>query len=412
MADVDYYFERFGWRGRQIAAPVPADLRMVVVIPSHDEPDLVGSLNSLRECEPVEGLEVIVVINAARGDSAIAQNERSRAEVREWSDPWFGLHVIEANDLPRKHAGVGLARKIGMDEAVRRLAEAGREEDGVILCYDADCRCDPNLLSEVGRHFENHPDSPGCSVYFEHPLSGDLEPRIYHAIAQYELHLRYYLEASRFTGHPFAFHTVGSSMAVRAGAYIRQGGMNRRKAGEDFYFLHKIIPLGGFGEVNSTRVIPSPRISDRVPFGTGRAVGEFCEGDGDALRSYPFEAFEDLKRFFDEVTAGRKTAADEPIAAFLKEIRFEQNLAAIRSQTSSEAAFRKRFFRWFDAFKLMKYVHHARDGAYGAPSVIEAARELLGDRESEAKDLLVKLRVHQRAGLWSARAAALQSNEG
>ena len=38
-------------------------------------------------------------------------------------------------------------------------------------------------------------------------------------------------------------------MAVRADAYLRQGGMNRRKAGEDFYFLNKFMVLGGYGEM-------------------------------------------------------------------------------------------------------------------------------------------------------------------
>lgn len=391
MADVDYYFERFGWCGQQLAAPVPENLQLVVVIPCHDEPDLMGSLNSLQECDPVEGVEVIVVLNAPEPN---ARNDRTREEVREWIKPWFGLHVIEANDLPRKHAGVGLARKIGMDEAVRRFAEVGRAEEGVIACYDADCRCDPNLLSELASFFETNADAPGCSVYFEHPLNSDRDPQIYEAITQYELHLRYYLEACRFSGHPFAYHTVGSSMAVRSGAYIRQGGMNKRKAGEDFYFLHKIIPLGGFGEVNTTRVIPSPRVSDRVPFGTGRAVGDYCDANEKSIRSYPLAAFQDLKGFFDDVLNDQPVRDCDPMKSFLAEIKFDENLPTIRMQTTNAAAFRKRFFRWFDAFKLMKYVHHARDTAYGAPPVAEAASELMGP--GEPRELLQALRQRQR----------------
>ena len=61
-------------------------------------------------------------------------------------------------------------------------------------------------------------------------------------------------------------------MAVRPEAYMKQGGMNRRKAGEDFYFLNKIMSLGGFGECAETTIYPSPRTSKRVPFGTGQAV--------------------------------------------------------------------------------------------------------------------------------------------
>ena len=91
----------------------------------------------------------------------------------------------------------------------------------------------------------------------------------------YELHLRYLNLFSRFTGFPYAYHTIGSCFGVRAETYASQGGMNKRKAGEDFYFLHKIIPLGEFREINNTCVIPSPRESDRVPFGTGAAIGKY-----------------------------------------------------------------------------------------------------------------------------------------
>ena len=85
-------------------------------------------------------------------------------------------------------------------------------------------------------------------------------------------------------------------MAVRADIYAGQGGMNKRQ-GEDFrIFLHKIIPLGQFGEINNTRVIASPRPSARVPFGTGKAVREFL--DNGRIESYPLAAFEDLKVFF------------------------------------------------------------------------------------------------------------------
>ena len=150
-----------------------------------------------------------------------------------------------------------------MDEALRRFDDIGRTE-GIIAGYDADCRCETNYLTALERHFHEHPRSSGCSIYFEHPLQGQLSPQIYEAAAAYELHLRYYIQALRYSGFPHAHHTLGSCMAVRADAYCEQGGMNKRKAGEDFYFLHKIIPLGGFTDLTATTVHPSPRPSDQV----------------------------------------------------------------------------------------------------------------------------------------------------
>ncbi len=379
---------------------------MVVVIPCRDEPDLVASLRSLHECEAiVGGCEVIVVVNDVVEGDAGAANAASVSSACAWfealEEPGFVLHVVNVA-LPKKKAGVGLARKVGMDEAVRRVAQVGRLNAGVVACFDADCRCDPGLLVEMENLFRKRPEMPGCSVRFEHPLDAENSE----AIILYELHLRYYIEACRYSGHPFAFHAVGSSMAVRAEAYVAQGGMNQRQAGEDFYFLQKIISLGNFGELNSTRVIPSPRVSDRVPFGTGRAVGEFLQGKGGRMESYPFEAFEDLKIFFGQICEKNDTVEGglaEPLQGFLGRIGFAEALRDIRSQTTSDVAFRKRFFRWFDAFKLMKFVHHARDHSYGAPDVVDVARRLwalLTDESvsNDPRQLLERFRERQCKG--------------
>jgi hypothetical protein len=220
--------------------------------------------------------------------------------------------------------------------------------------------------------------SPACSIYFEHPLEGDLQPEIYEAIAAYELHLRYYVQALRYAGFPHAYHTIGSSMAVRAKAYMEQGGMNRRQAGEDFYFLHKLIPLGGFTELNSTAVYPSPRASNRVPFGTGRAVSDWLQRSG--RKTYPLQAFDDLRVFLQSVPSLKGSPLEgmpESIRTFLAEQDFEQALGEIRSHTSTPAAFTKRFLCWFDGFRAMKFVHHARDRFYGDEEVQVASAKLL-----------------------------------
>ena len=70
---------------------------------------------------------------------------------------------------------------------------------------------------------------------------GKFDDNSYKAVWLYELHLRYYKQALQFTGFPYYYHTIGSAFAVNAEVYCKQGGMNRQKAGEDFYFLQKII---------------------------------------------------------------------------------------------------------------------------------------------------------------------------
>jgi glycosyltransferase involved in cell wall biosynthesis len=395
---VVHYFGRFGFYPPLLEEAPHPHLGMIVVIPCYNEPNLLASLNALWRCDrPERAVEVIVVINSSETSSPeiLQQNRSTLDEARLWAredcDRYFRVHFIDAPLLPRKHAGVGLARKIGMDEALYR-ADSLDQLDLPIVCFDADSTCDANYLVELERYFAANPKSPGCSLFFEHPLEHD-------AIILYELHLRYYVEALRFAAFPHAFHTIGSSMAVRARDYMKQGGMNKRQAGEDFYFLHKIIPLGGFGEINTTRVIPSPRASDRVPFGTGRAVRDFAE-DG-KLQTYPLQAFHDLKQLFAMVPAlrasiDRVTDLSAPLQQFLTEQGFSKRLAEIRTHTNTVETFRARFFRWFDGFLAMKYIHHARDTAYGPAEVRIEAHRLIESIETSAVELLLEYRARQR----------------
>src|SRR5690606_25563210 len=82
----------------------------------------------------------------------------------------------------------------------------------------------------------------GLSLYYEHPYE-NVENGVHrNYIIDYEIFLRYYALGLQYAAYPYAFQTVGSSMAARASIYASIGGMNRRKAGEDFYFLHKVFP--------------------------------------------------------------------------------------------------------------------------------------------------------------------------
>ncbi len=386
-SEADFYFQRFGFCGRQIAAPAPRDLGLVVVIPCFNEPDLLGSLESLANCDPPGcAVEVIVVVNSSvsSGEEVRLQNQRTLEQAAEWARNRPEVHLLHFPDLPAKHAGVGLARKIGMDEAARRLDDV-RNTEGVIVGFDADCRCQRNYLTCLEQHFRRHRRSPGCSIYFEHPLTGAAGSKLEEAIVAYELHLRYYVQALRYAGFPYAHHTIGSCMAVRAEVYKKQGGMNKRQAAEDFYFLHKIIPLGGFTDLVDTTVFPSPRASDRVPFGTGKAVGDYLIGQ--QIRTYPLRAFLDLKQFFECLPElfqsgvnqlnGLPVFLPESIQTFLGSEAFVKVMKEIGENTASEAAFRKRFFHWFDGFRAMKFIHHARDRFYGQGNVAEEARALL-----------------------------------
>ncbi|WP_066759268.1 glycosyltransferase [Crocinitomix algicola] len=391
---MNFYLDKYGFQPPSINTPPRTDLGLIVVIPCFNEKNVLKTLESLFAADrPKEAVEIILVVNSGvHHDEGIKTNNQSTVKLANTffkkvnEDSIKGFTIHEEN-LPKKHAGVGLARKIGMDEAVARFDQINK--DGIIACFDADAICEKNYLTELIEHFKIHPKSPGCAIHFEHPLSGqEFSAGIYSGITNYELHLRYYKLALEFANLPYAFHTVGSSMAVRSLAYQKQGGMNKRKAGEDFYFIHKIIALGGFTELKTTKIIPSPRVSDRVPFGTGRAVGEWISGEQDLFLTYNFDTFSILKFFIEQVPRLYSEDFDQIkwkmdpfdltiLSKFLEEQNFQNSLSEIRKNSSSELAFVKRFFTWMDAFKVLKMVHFFRDNGKPDKGLYSQVNELL-----------------------------------
>lgn len=389
----DSYFVRHGFCPPRIARPPAPGLGMVVVIPALAEPELTTTLASLRSAQaPPCPVEVIVVINAPEDapEDVRRANARAMAGARRWIAAHecgaLRFHLLDFPALPKKHAGVGLARKIGMDEAAARLEAAGNAR-GIIAGLDADCTCAPGYLRALQRHFARNADSPACSIYFEHDIAAVGDPRLREGIVHYELFLRYYNLGLKFAGHPFAFHTLGSSMAVRADAYQAQGGMNRRKAAEDFYFLGKFMALGNFSEIRDTVVYPSARASGRVPFGTGRAMGQWLEGAGSLRHAYHPRIFMELAQFlgraeqlheFSEGDLKRFLARLPPgMAAFLSQARFVEKWREMRANSAAPHTFMQRFYRWFDRFRVLKYVHFADARRRPRPLLTRAFADLL-----------------------------------
>lgn len=287
------------------------------------------------------------------------------------------------NELPDK-GGVGLARKIGMDLAVGCL-NYDSEGTTLLICLDADTLVESNYLAEIGCYFASH-DKGAAVVAFSHILPEEDESRA-SAIA-YELFLRYYEAGLTFAGSPYAYQTIGSTIVCRASAYTAIGGMNRKRAGEDFYFLQNLAKYGNIGHINATAVHPSMRISDRVPFGTGRKMGELAESDDKNIPFYNPEIFRVLKSFIQFLnsasahTMNGKDALDtcREINALLSDYLLSKNFSAswdnIKKNSRDDGQFKKNLHVWFDAFQTFKLTHHLRDNGYGTIAMLPAIREL------------------------------------
>jgi len=369
-------------------APSP-DLKLCICIPCYQEEDIGSTISSLMNCVAIQGdVELIILINDSEEDNDQTKQQNlisyETCVSLRYSCAENGLSLIPilVDEIIVKKAGVGYARRLAMDEAARRFNVINSSR-GIIACLDADTTVSENYLMEIVRFFEENQNLSACSIAFEHDLRSPDE-KINSAICDYESHLRYFINMQRLIGLPFAYQTVGSAMAVTSRAYQKLGGMNSRKAGEDFYFLHKFIKNGLVGDLNSACVYPSARVSDRVPFGTGKAVGDILSSRG-SYETYNSQSFEDIHKLIvslplifenDQGCFHILAQLSEPLTTYLKKENFQEKIAEIRSNTSNYRSFRKRFFHWYDAFRLMKCLHFLRDMAY-ANIEVSIAIELL-----------------------------------
>jgi hypothetical protein len=370
------------------------DTGIIVVIPSYDETGIIRLLNSLAECsKPGCRTEVIININAPEEASreSLLNNKITQESINIWekgnTKHFFRLYFFNTGQPSIKKWGVGLARKSLMDEALRRF-DFINQPDGVIANLDADCTVQENYFLSLENDLLKKPTRKACSIYFEHPIEGnEFTSEIYNSIVQYELHLRYYHYALRYCGFPYYFHTVGSSIAIKSLPYLQAGGMNRLQAGEDFYFIQKLMPLGGYFSMNSTTVYPSPRKSGRVPYGTGVVVSKMVDNREMCFMSYNPMAFQDLKALFNRIeeafytdeAGNRKLFLTFPqsVKSFIKEDDWVNRLCEIRANTSKISTFRKRFFEWFNMFMVVKFLNNYHRFNMNKIPVEEAAIRLL-----------------------------------
>ena len=386
----DRYIEKNIVYPEFIDSEVSPLVSMIVMIPCLNEPEIFRTLESLWSCEAIRSYcEVIVVVNESENSTLAVKefNQETYTKLLDWKKEndreKMILRPIYAHNVNAKHAGAGMARKIGMDEVVRRF-NAINKSSGVIISTDADCLFSPNYLQRIESVFAEDKSCFAVTLNFKHRVDEMTDSKQKQGIQLYEDYLHYYKKALDFAGFPDSIYTIGSAFAVKAEAYVKQGGMNRRQAGEDFYFLNKLTKLGKIIEIDDAFVYPSARVSDRVPFGTGAALTKWRNEYGDLTMTYYFAAFLDLKVLFDQVDSLFRNNADDGFMAslpasiqeYLQTLEFSSKLNEINQNSSSLLSFRKRFFQFFDGFIILRFLNLAHQKYYPQQNLSEAIKQL------------------------------------
>jgi hypothetical protein len=427
--NVQKYLDKYGCKRWKLEIELELKFDCVIVVPAIAEHDnLITLLNSLSENEfdKDHGVAVIFVINSIVSSSqeVKTENQKTLELFREILNKNSSYHPVvekinstgltigfidassEGKGMPEKTGGVGLARKIGMDLALT-IFDYLNPKKKIIVCLDADCIIEKNYIEEIINSF-NTRNISAATINYEHPFPENEEKL--KAIICYEIVLRYYELGLKYAGSAYAIQIVGSTMCCDYEMYIKVEGMNKKKAGEDFYFLEKIIKNYEIEKISSTKVFPAGRPSWRVPFGTGQRINRFLSKSQNEYLLYDPKSFVILKKWL-ELFNNKNTFSTKnylqkakeihpELFAFLKQQNFESNWEKISINSKDEKHLHSQKIKWFDGFRTLKLIHHLRDTAFPQINMFDALDILfkqfnlspINDRTEEIPKISVQLK--------------------
>jgi hypothetical protein len=267
------------------------------------------------------------------------------------TDPLNNVHYLLIDRFSDQHMfsdkdGVGLARKIGCDIALN-LIHQKKISSPYIHTTDADATLPLN-------YFE--PLEKGPSLYIHsYRHWGEVEPEVLEATQIYESFLDYYVKGLKFAKSIYAFDTIGSTFSILDKSYALVRGFPKKNAGEDFYLFNKLRKVGDVK--NSGRVITLlPRVSERVPFGTGVSTKKILNKlqTQEEITFYDPRCFLVLKDILNQENL-------EKYQELTVVKKLQANLNQAKSYRKTNKDFLKHFEDYFDAFQILKLVHESTE---------------------------------------------------
>lgn len=360
-----------------------------LIIPAYNEShQFVNALLSKLDSAKWEHTLIIIIVNQPDDDKDIAPNARFWEEIQkqyprntlnkqvhssiqerafklDHKDSCSTIILLdfftENRRLDRKK-GVGLARKIGCDLACF-LAQQKTLVTDWLHTSDADTSLPDNYFKQTSTHIQE--DTSAAIYDFAHLGEAN---KITESTQLYEESINYYVDGLRYANSPYAYHTLGSCIAIRIRPYTVVRGFTKRAGGEDFYCLNKLAKVGTIQQLKGDKLIIATRPSDRVPFGTGPAVKQILEkGESQTtLLSYNPQVFFELKNLllsFEDLfnykhdTDAWLTQQSKETRNALQHLHINQLFDHIMLQINDRQLCINHIHQWFDAFKTLRFIH-------------------------------------------------------
>ena len=336
-----------------------------IIIPVFNEYDyLLSTLKSITKQKNIylsNTLVVLVINNTVDAIQSIKKNNKATKFLINSHEFNFEYMILDyyskGNELPNKKGGVGVARKIGMDYCLQYS-----NQNSLLFCLDADTLISKEYLSKIIK-FNYKTDFKTCVVKFSHQKSPD--QKIEKAIRLYEQKLYSIANQIKKCKSPYGYVSMGSTIVCKVKAYIAVGGMPKKSAAEDFYFMQSLAKYHLIHFIDDCLVYPSSRLEMRVYLGTGFRLLQYNENKKFLDLDFSKNCFVTVKKIISFVEKNYKISYniflkelnknfDDKICNFLNNHDIKKIWNRINKNAKTKKQFMIFFHQWFDALKIMQ----------------------------------------------------------
>lgn len=327
-----------------------------VALPVMDEVEYIGACLGAIKKQTYTNYKVYACVN--QPDSwwdvdekrKVCENNRKTLELLRKEACTLIDKSSQGNGWQQKDAGVGWARKTGMD-AINSVAA----DNDIIISLDADTVFDDSYFESVVDLLTRFPERLALANPYYHRLSGD--DTLDRAMLRYEIYMRTYAINLWQIQSPYAFTALGSAIALPVRAYRKTGGITPKKSGEDFYFLQKLCKTGKIITWNKETVYPATRYSGRVFFGTGPALIKGSKGDWNSYPIYHRQIFNEIQNTCSLFEKLYTEDVPVPMSEFIQEHFSEDNIwQPLRKNARSPATFVAACHQKIDGLRILQYL--------------------------------------------------------
>ena len=337
-----------------------------IIIPAYSEYEyLFKTLKTInnQNLSLLDDLLVVVVINNSNKDNKNIINNNiltyNTLIKKKYKYEFIAIDSFSKNfALDDQIAGVGMARKIGMDYCIQYSFQ-----DSLFCSLDSDTLIADNYLEVVSNQFKNNKFSTAV-INFTHQLNDT--PKINTIIKKYEKLLKKIARQIHDTGSPYGYVSMGSTIVCSCKAYIAIGGIQPLKATEDFYFLQQLVKYKSIHKIKDVLVYPSSRSEQRVYLGTGYRIKNFSKNNNFQDLDIMQEGFDHLKSIYIIIDEHWHLCSDRicklfksvnpSIDKFMRNNDFVSIFDKIKKNTDNKKQCKSQFNNWFDNLKIYKFL--------------------------------------------------------